>query len=64
MKTPKPGQFTAIVKTIYRAYKRTDGCNGCVFNNAFSCPRIVDPRSEKDRIECLEYNIILKKCGK
>ena len=61
MKTPKPGQFFAIGKVLYRAYKRTDGCKGCVFNNAFSCPRITDPRDSQNKLECLEYGIILKK---
>ena len=61
MKTPKPGQFTVIGKVLCRAYKRTDGCKGCIFDNAFSCPRITYPRNSSNKFECLENGIILKR---
>jgi len=62
MKTPKPGQFAIINDVLYRAAHRTDGCEGCAFNNAFTCPNILDPRdSTKNRLKCNSYGIILKK---
>lgn len=61
-KTPKPGQFTVFNDVLYRAVRRTNNCEGCAFNNAFTCPNIIDPRdSNQHRLECNSYGIILKK---
>jgi hypothetical protein len=62
MKTPKPGQFTQYNGILYRAVRRTDRCEGCAFNNAFTCPNIVDPRNKDlHKLECDSYGIILKR---
>lgn len=60
MKTPKPGQFCTINKTLYRAKRRTDGCFGCALDNIFLCPNVVDCRSKKT-LQCAANGIILVK---
>lgn len=59
MKTPKPGQFFTYNNVVYRAKKRTKGCNGCALNNYVSCPNIKDARTNNKRLECESNNIIL-----
>lgn len=59
MKTPKPGQFCTINKTVYRAKRRTNGCYGCALNNFISCPNIVDSRNGTPALECAINDIIL-----
>ena len=62
MKTPRSGQFCVINKVLYRATKRTSGCNGCALDNFVSCPNIQDSRKPPSPIlECELNNIILKK---
>ena len=38
-----PGRIYKINGIIVRA-KRQYNCNGCIFNNPFSCPRINDSK--------------------
>ena len=61
MKTPKPGQICKIDDVLYRARKRTNGCHGCVLDNVFLCPNIVDSRNGVRQLNCTENNIILTK---
>jgi hypothetical protein len=62
MKPLKPGQFCTINNTLYRAKKRTLGCNGCAFNNPFTCPNIRDSRADiakqQSGLDCTTYNVI------
>lgn len=60
-KTPKPGQYTVIRGVHYRAYKRTNGCEGCAFNNPFSCLQIAKKKDSEFTIECILNGIILKR---
>lgn len=57
MKTPLPGQFTSINGIMYRAKRRTNGCEGCALNNEL-CPNIVDYRKERP-LNCIVNDIIL-----
>nr|DAS39515.1 MAG TPA: hypothetical protein [Caudoviricetes sp.] len=61
MKTPKPGQFVNINGVIVRAVKQTNGCKGCMFDNLFSCPKMIDSRNSNSSIECIESRVIFKK---
>ena len=40
-----PGRIYKVNSVIVRA-KRQYNCNGCIFNNPFSCPRVVDVKRE------------------
>lgn len=60
MKTPKPGQLCTINNVVYRAKRRTDGCQGCDLNSLDKCPNITDYRAEKP-LKCALNDIILKK---
>lgn len=55
----KPGQFCTINRVVYRAKKRSHGCNGCALDDFVRCPNIVDSRSGELAIECSLDNIIL-----
>ena len=54
-----PGRIYKINNVIVRA-KRKYNCNGCIFNNPFSCPRIRDSKNLGDREQpsCIENGII------
>ena len=40
-----PGRIYKLNGIVVRA-KRKATCEGCVFDNLFSCPRVVDAKSE------------------
>ena len=40
-----PGRIYKLNGIVVRA-KRQTTCEGCVFDNLFSCPRVVDAKSE------------------
>lgn len=40
-----PGRIYKLNGIVVRA-KRQATCGGCVFDNLFSCPRVVDAKSE------------------
>lgn len=40
-----PGRIYKLNGIVVRA-KRQTTCNGCIFDNLFSCPRVVDAKSE------------------
>lgn len=61
MKTPKPGQLITLNNCVYRAKKRTFGCNGCDLNSITLCPNIVDRRFEEPPLLCGITGIILKR---
>ena len=52
-KAPKPGQYCSINGKVYRAKKRTNGCNGCVLNTFVLCPGLFG------HIDCLQNGIII-----
>ena len=54
-----PGRIYKINNVIVRA-KRQYNCNGCIFNNPFSCPRINDSKDldDKKKPSCIENGII------
>ena len=55
----KPGQLCTLNNTVYRAKKKTNGCEGCVFNhNVYTCPLMVTNRR---KLDCFLDNIILKR---
>lgn len=62
MKTPKPGQFCMINGILYRAKRRTSGCEGCSLYPITLCPNVVDRRFRKQRpLDCDINDIILVK---
>lgn len=54
-----PGRIYKINGIVVRA-KRQATCKGCIFDNPFSCPRIVDAKREPT-ITCCEDSIIFIK---
>lgn len=54
-----PGRIYKINGIIVRA-KRLYDCNGCIFNNPFSCPRVDDSKdlNNKEPLSCIEDGII------
>lgn len=62
MKTPKAGQLCTINHVVYRAYYKTNGCEGCAFDgNMVMCPAIINSKTGKSTISCYETGVILKK---
>lgn len=63
MKTPKPGQLCTINNVVYRAKKRTNGCDGCDLDSILRCPNIYDYRQSFNpkKIDCTIKGIILKR---
>ena len=59
-KYPKPGQYCSVNGVVYRAVKRTNGCQGCSLNNLLTCPGIIDSKTQSKEIDCATQNIILK----
>jgi hypothetical protein len=60
MKTPKPGQLCTINNSVYRAKRRTYGCEGCALNDIILCPNITDRRNGgRNVLDCDLNNIIL-----
>ena len=61
MKRYKPGQIVSIGDgSLYRAKRRTSGCEGCDLNDLRLCPCVRDKRA-KPVINCGLDNIVLKK---
>lgn len=53
-----PGRIYKINGIIVRAKRQYD-CNGCIFNNPFSCPRVNDSKDpNKEQLLCIEDGII------
>ena len=54
-----PGRIYKINGIIVRAKRQYD-CNGCIFNNPFSCPRVNDSKNlnNKEPLSCIEDGII------
>lgn len=59
-KYPKPGQYCSVNGVVYRAVKRTNGCQGCNLNNLLTCPGIIDSKTKEKEIDCTTQNIVLK----
>ena len=51
-----PGRIYKINGIVVRA-KRQTTCKGCIFDNPFSCPRVVDAKREIT-ITCREDSVI------
>lgn len=57
----KHGQLCTIDNYVYRAKKKTAGCNGCYFEDAqWMCPGVVY-RNRGQKINCQLNGIILEK---
>lgn len=53
-----PGRIYKINGIIVRAKRQYD-CNGCIFNNPFSCPRVNDSKDPSEEpLSCIEDGII------
>lgn len=54
-----PGRIYKINGIIVRAKRQYD-CNGCIFNNPFSCPRVNDSKNldDKEQPSCIEDGVI------
>lgn len=54
-----PGRIYKINGIIVRAKRQYD-CDGCIFNNPFSCPRVDDSKdlNNKELLSCIEDGII------
>lgn len=53
-----PGRIYKINSIIVRAKRQYD-CNGCIFNNPFSCPRVNDSKDPNEEpLSCIEDGII------
>ena len=54
-----PGRIYKINGIIVRA-KRQYNCKECIFNNPFSCPRVIDSKDldNKESPSCIEDGII------
>mgnify|MGYP004468729865 FL=1 len=54
-----PGRIYKINGIIVRAKRQYD-CDGCIFNNPFSCPRVNDSKdlNNKESLSCIEDGII------
>lgn len=59
MKKPKPGQFCYINNKLFRFAKRTNGCIGCVLNEIWLCPAIVDRRYNNVPFNCAGDGVII-----
>ena len=58
-KKRSPGRIYKINGIIVRAKRQYD-CNGCIFNNPFSCPRVNDSKNldDKEQPSCIEDGVI------
>lgn len=57
-KSFSPGRIYKINGIIVRAKRQYD-CNGCIFNNPFSCPRVNDSKGlSEEQLSCIEDGII------
>lgn len=53
-----PGRIYKINGIVVRA-KRQYNCNGCIFNNPFSCPKVNDSKDlNEESPSCIEDGII------
>jgi len=46
---------------VYRAVKSTNDCEGCAFDNPYTCMGIVDGKTGKPKLDCRFKSIIFKK---
>lgn len=60
MKKYRPGTVYKVSNVIVRA-KTSFSCSGCLFDDPFSCPNILDQRHIKESIPCRESSIIFVK---
>lgn len=62
MRNYHPGTIYKINGVVVRA-KKQSSCNGCIFDNLFGCPRILDSKNsdDKESIRCIESSIIFIK---
>lgn len=63
MKTFHPGTIYKVNDVIVRA-KKSSSCEGCIFDNMFSCPKVKDKRQRgytDNEILCYEKSIIFVK---
>lgn len=58
-KFPKAGQYVKIGQTVYRARKRKNGCEGCIFNNFFSCIQLKSLRNKTQVANECELNEVI-----
>ena len=57
-KSLSPGRIYKINGIVVRAKRQYD-CNGCIFNNPFSCPRVKDLKNlNEESPSCIEDGII------
>ena len=58
----KPGQFCMLNGKLYRAKRKTAGCQGCAFSrNVFTCPAVINSRHQTSKLDCDMDMIILTK---
>ena len=61
MKKYRPGTVYKVSNVIVRA-KTSFTCKGCLFDDPFSCPNVLDQRRvTKESIPCRESSIIFVK---
>lgn len=62
MKNYHPGTIYKINGVVVRAKKQLS-CKGCIFDNLFGCPRIMDSKNsdDKESIRCKESSVIFIK---
>lgn len=62
MKKYHPGTIYKVNGIVVRA-KKSFSCDGCIFDNLFGCPRIIDSKNsdDKERIHCKENDVIFIK---
>lgn len=61
MKPLKPGQICTIDGYVFRAKRRTNGCEGCALDSLILCPNIVDSRNGVRQLDCTIDGIILQR---
>lgn len=61
MKPIKPGQFYWHNGSLFRAVKRSNGCEGCALDGFFSCPNVKAKNSHQKRPNCELNQIIFVK---
>lgn len=58
----KAGQLCTYNRKVYRARRKTCGCEGCAFaKNPFTCPAIVTKANPKPKVDCMMDMIVLVK---
>ena len=54
----KPGQFWSYNGQLLRVKRRTNGCQGCLYEKRIWCPNTVIKGSHSDVPHCIENDII------